>query len=455
MCHVPDGNGEYQGCGSFPENGEELRIIKHRKGICTLDEAGLDMRKKIVRMFGIGMACLTVCFCSGKVYASTISEIKKQQEENQKQLNNVQGQISGLENGQSEVGGEIEELDAGVVEIIASVDIIKEEIVEKEGQIAETETEYEAAKQQEEEQYTTMKRRIQFMYEQGDVSYVQILLASENFGDMINKADYIEQLYEYDRKMLKQYQEIKEYVQQVWDRLEEEKSELEASQHELEEEQAYMEQLLEEKKQEYENYNVQIAKAKQQAAAYKTKIKQQTAQIRKLEEEERKRREEEERKKREEEARRAAEAAAGSASGDSGSSSGSSSSGSSSSGASVSIPSGGSASGQAIANYACQFIGNPYVAGGTSLTDGADCSGFVWRVFKDKGYSVPRTSWDLRSAGREVSYSEAQPGDIICYAGHVGIYIGNGNIVHASTPKSGIKITTATYKSILSVRRVA
>jgi len=77
------------------------------------------------------------------------------------------------------------------------------------------------------------------------------------------------------------------------------------------------------------------------------------------------------------------------------------------------------------------------------------------KVFKDKGYTVPRTSWELRNVGTEVSYSNAQPGDIICYAGHVGIYIGNGNIVHASTPKSGIKITTATYKSILSVRRVA
>ncbi len=423
-------------------------------GNLRTDETGLCMGKKILGWVGVGMACLIVCFSSDKVYACSIADIKRQQEEDRRQLNNVQGQISGLESEQGEVGEEIEELDASVVELIASVELIKEEIVDKEAQIQVTEGEYAEAKRQEEEQYETMKRRIQFMYEEGDISYMQLLMTSDSFGDMLNKADYIEQLYEYDRKMLQQYQETKEYVQQVWDRLEEEKSELEASKHELEEEQAYMEQLLEEKRQQYENFNVQIARAKQQAAAYKTKIKQQTAQIKKLEEEERKRREEEERRKREEEARRAAEAAANASSASSSAES-SGSSGSQSSSPSVSIPSGGSASGQAIANYACQFIGNPYVAGGTSLTNGADCSGFVWRVFKDKGYSVPRTSWDLRSAGREVSYSEAQPGDIVCYAGHVGIYIGNGNIVHASTPKSGIKITTATYKSILSVRRVA
>ncbi len=440
----------------------------------TLDESGLYMGKKLVRAASIGMVCLMACSFSGKAYASSISEIRRQQEENQRQLNNVQGQISGLEDEQSEVGGEIEELDANVVEIIASVEIIKDEIVEKEEQIKVTEAEYEQAKHREEEQYASMKLRIQFMYEEGDISYVQLLLTSESFSDMLNKADYIEQLYEYDRKMLEEYQKAKDYVHEVWDRLEEEKSELEATKHELEEEQAYVEQLLEEKKEEYENYNVQIARAKQQAAAYKTKIKQQTAQIRKLEEEERKRREEEERKKREEEARkkkeeearRAAEAANNASSqdaepssesqGSSESSGESSSSGSSeSSGSSVSIPSGGSSSGQAIANYACQFIGNPYVAGGTSLTNGADCSGFVYSVFKDKGYSVPRTSHELRSVGTEVSYSNAAPGDIVCYAGHVGIYIGNGNIVHASTPKSGIKITHATYKTILSVRRVA
>lgn len=416
------------------------------------------MKKKAARMACISMACLILCSLSGKVYASTISEIKKQQEEDQKKLNSVQGQISGLEGEQSGIGEEIEEIDAELVQIIASVDLIKEEIVEKEGQIEETEAEYEVARQQEEEQYETMKIRIKYMYEQGNISYVQLFMSSESFADMLNKADYVEQLYAYDRKMLEEYQAAKEYAQQVWDKLEEEKSELVASQHELEEEQEYMEELLEEKKQEYENYSVQIARAKQEAAAYRTRIKQQTAQIKKLEEEERKRREEEERKRKEEEERKRREAEASASSGESDTpspDSNSSSSSSSSSGGSVTVSSGGSAAGQAIASYACQFIGNPYVAGGTSLTNGADCSGFVWRVFKDKGYTVPRTSWELRNVGTEVSYSNAQPGDIICYAGHVGIYIGNGNIVHASTPKSGIKITTATYKSILSVRRVA
>ena len=110
--------------------------------------------------------------------------------------------------------------------------------------------------------------------------------------------------------------------------------------------------------------------------------------------------------------------------------------------------------GQAIVDYACQFIGNPYVWGGTSLTDGADCSGFVWRVYKDFGYSVPRTSYSFRSYGSEVSYSEAQPGDVICYAGHVALYIGNGQIVHASTQRTGIKITNATYKEMLTIRRI-
>ncbi len=112
------------------------------------------------------------------------------------------------------------------------------------------------------------------------------------------------------------------------------------------------------------------------------------------------------------------------------------------------------AGGQAIADYACQFIGNPYVWGGTSLTNGADCSGFVQSVFAQFGISLPRTSYDQRGVGVAVSYDQAMPGDIICYDGHVGIYIGGGQIVNAQNPAQGIGISPAGYTTILSVRRV-
>ena len=114
----------------------------------------------------------------------------------------------------------------------------------------------------------------------------------------------------------------------------------------------------------------------------------------------------------------------------------------------------GSELGKTIAKYACQFIGNPYVMGGTSLTNGADCSGFIYKIYQDFGYSIPRTSYLQRSAGTEVSYENAQPGDIICYDGHVGMYIGGGLIVHASSAKTGIKVSRAQYRTILSVRRI-
>lgn len=107
-----------------------------------------------------------------------------------------------------------------------------------------------------------------------------------------------------------------------------------------------------------------------------------------------------------------------------------------------------------VAGYALQFVGNPYVWGGTSLTNGADCSGFVMSVYAHYGISLPHSSSALRGVGRSVSYSEAQPGDIICYSGHVAIYIGGGQIVHASNPSDGIKVSSATYKSIITVRRV-
>ncbi len=116
----------------------------------------------------------------------------------------------------------------------------------------------------------------------------------------------------------------------------------------------------------------------------------------------------------------------------------------------------GSGNGAAVANYALQFVGNPYVYGGTSLTNGADCSGFVMSVYRNFGVSLPHSSGADRSVGSAVSggLSNAQAGDIVCYSGHVGIYIGNGQIVHASTAKTGIKVSNAGYRSPVAVRRI-
>ncbi len=115
----------------------------------------------------------------------------------------------------------------------------------------------------------------------------------------------------------------------------------------------------------------------------------------------------------------------------------------------------GSGAGASVANYALQFVGNPYVYGGSSLTGGTDCSGFVMSVYRNYGVSLPHSSGAQRGCGYSVGgLANAQAGDIVCYSGHVGIYIGGGQIVHASTAATGIKVSNASYRSVLDVRRI-
>ncbi len=392
-------------------------------------------------------------------------DLEKQSKDSQNKLNSANSKIGDYSEAKDDTQEAIDETNTELVGLMADIEMIKEDIAYKEELIDKTQKEYDEAKEQEETLYAAMVQRVKYMYEKGNLSYVQILLTATSYSDALNKVNFVENLYEYDRIKLAEYVAAKEAAQAYGEQLEGEKAELETSQYELEQEQEYMEELLAQYKATYADYEVKIAKAKQDAAVYTAQIKSQQSGIASLQKQiEAKQKEVDEAKKATQEAKAAEDAAKAEAegngtgntdvaSGDSGQTSGGSGSSGSGSGSSKSYSSPGSLSGSNVASYACQFVGNPYVAGGTSLTNGADCSGFVQSVYKAFGVSVPRTSWAQGSYGREVSYSDAQPGDVIYYGGHVGIYIGGGQIVHASTQKTGIKYSPATYRSIISVRR--
>ncbi len=411
------------------------------------------MRKKI---FSLVLILVLGCSMTQTAYATSISELQKQRQEKENQKKNTQGEldeindkIDTLAGEKDDVDAQIEEMTAQIAEMLASISLMEDEIAQTEDDIAQAEKDYEAACIKEDNQYKAMKKRIQYLYEKGEESYLQLILQAESWGDMLNKAEYVQEIYTYDQKMLDDYAATVQEVAELKEGLEIKKSELEAARHEMEEEKGVLQESLDEQKLISKDYEIHLAQAQQEAAAYKARIKQQNAEIKQLAAaEEAKRAEEEAKRREEEEAKKRAEQAASAGSANTNTDEKKSGSGSQST-AKI-----GSGTGADIAAYASQFVGNPYVPGGTSLTNGADCSGFTQSVYKAYGYNIPRTSAAQRSAGREVSYAEAQPGDLICYAGHVAIYLGNGRIVHASSVKTGIKYGTATYKTILSVRRI-
>ena len=431
-------------------------------------------------------------------YAKTSEELKKQKQELEKEQQKLKDQqkavesekagsekslqqanrnINELAGEQQAVGEQIDETNNELIGLLTSIELIQSEIADKKQQIEDTKAEYEEQKRLEEKLYSEMKQRVRFMYEQGDNTYVMLLLQSQSFSELLNKASYVEEIYDYDRKKLAEFMEAKEAALYLSELLEEEKSELETSEYELEEEQAYMEELLAQYRQQYADFDVRLSKARQEAAVYSAQLKAQTAQLKSLQNEINKKQQDiktvakaadeaasREAAEKAAKEKKAAEKAlkkknAGTTTADNTTDSPSDTSGSGSASQSESASpkksysAPGSATGSNIANYACQFVGNPYVAGGTSLTNGCDCSGFVMSVYAAFGISVPRTSFSQSQAGREVSYENAQAGDVIYYGGHVAIYLGGGRIVHASTPRTGIKYENATYRTILTVRR--
>lgn len=462
------------------------------------------MRKRFL-CFTLGLM-LTISQAVPAGAASRKDQLKQDKAAAQSQLAAQESKINNLEDQKQTLSAEIDQLDSDLVNIMVEIEILDGELSDKEAQIEQTKADLAVAEENKQKQYEAMKKRIQYLYEKGgDDAWAQMLFQASDFASLLNQAEYVQQMYDSDRNSLEEFKETVQQVKDLGDQLDSEKAELEEMNQEYQNRQASMQTQLEEKKATSSDYDAQIAQAQNQAAQYTELIRQQNAEIQKIEEEEKKAAEEAARKAAEEAAKKAAaeeaakkaqeeankkaadEAAKKAAaeaskksSSASGSNTGSASStsnkansntssnntGSSSSattskdsGSSSSSSSGSSVSynptGQSVVNYACQFVGNPYVWGGTSLTNGADCSGFIMSVYAKFGVSLPHSSGAMAGCGRAVSYSEAMPGDIICYAGHVAIYMGGGQIVHASNAKDGIKISgNAAYRPIVAVRRV-
>lgn len=411
------------------------------------------MKKKFI---ALSLAVLISSSQILTVSASREDEISQSKQQAQSDLEATNSRISEMEAAQEELLAEIDQKEQELVQIISAIEILDGEISEKETQIQQTKEDLAAAEAERDKQYEAMKTRIQYLYENGGSdAWAQILLEDGDLSNLLSKAENTQQLYEYDKESREKYISLVEETQNLETQLEDEKSELESMQQENQSQKAQLEQIVAEKKAASDDYENQIADAQNLAAEYTQMIQEYNEELQKIEEE--RQAEEARRKAAEEAAEKEQQEAAkntsqkSTAGSSSSSDSGSQSSGSSSTGSS----SQGSASGQAVVNYALQFVGNPYVWGGTSLTNGADCSGFIMSVYAHFGYSLPHSSAAMRSCGRSVSYSEAQPGDIICYSGHVAIYMGGGQIVHASDEKSGIKVSSnAAYRQILSVRRI-
>lgn len=373
---------------------------------------------------------------------------EQEKEENEGKLNATNSTIYSLTSELGTVEDSIEETTSALTQIMLELELLDVDIANKETDIDNATVALNDAILREQEQYDAMKIRIQYLYETGNEDLLTVYMESGSISEALTRADYIEGLYSYDRQMLGEYQDTVLEVSELKSSLETEREELLDLQAEYEEEQANMELVIDELQELSDDYAAKISAAQSQANQYAATIAAQNAALQSLDAQITEAEAEEARKKAEEEAKLLAEAAQN--------------------GTGVTVTttgnvtydttpiynSGGSDLGKAIANYGCQFIGNPYVYGGTSLTQGADCSGFTMSVYKNFGYNLPRSSSAQQSVGREVSYSEAQPGDIICYSGHVAIYIGNGQIVHASTPSGGIKIGSATFRTIITVRRV-
>lgn len=407
----------------------------------------------VLLVIALGFSQFSVALADKK---SDAQEKKKEAEEN---LDKKNKEIEEIEKQQQQIQSEIDQLDAELVQVMIDLSTLEEELAVKEDELAETRANLEQAKIDEENQYQAMKKRIQFMYENGNSTLLSSILESDNISDLINRVEYFNEIYSYDRDLLTAYQETKEQVAALEQQQQDEVTALEETRVAYEAKAVDYQNMIASKEESMDGFDSLLKQAQQLASEYQNTISAQNTIIAN----------EEAREAQERAAQEAAAAAAaaanqnnntggGSSSNGGGSTGGgSSSNGGSSTGGGQSLNPGYSTnvSGSDVVAYAMTFVGNPYVWGGKDPNTGADCSGFTSYVYAHFGINIPSYSYSQRSVGKEVSYENAQPGDLICYAGHVAIYMGNGKIVHAKGTAYGIVGNdNATYRPIITVRRV-
>lgn len=384
-----------------------------------------------------------------KVYAKTKKQkdAEKKKSQAEQNLKDKKNEINGLKDQQQTTADDIKNKSAKLDEILAAQKKLQIDITNKQAEIEQNQKDLAAAQEKQQEQYDAMKKRIQFMYENSAEDNIwTAIIESNGITDMLNRIEYVSDVYDSDRALMDSYQAAVEQVKEIGTKLDNDMNELTAMQDDYEKQQADVEAAIVALENQKEQYASQIAQAQQQADNYQNII---TAQGKIIQEQE----------------AAAAAAAAAAARANSSSSSPSYDGGGAGKGGSIAsdYAAGGGknpgastgVSGSSVVSYAMQFVGNPYVWAGNSLTNGVDCSGFVHEVYAHFGISTPRYSQAFKSVGQAVSFDNIQPGDVVVYPGHVAIYAGGGVIVEAQSTKAGITANRSVQcHTILAIRRL-
>lgn len=352
------------------------------------------------------------------VYAKT--EAEKKRDAYKKKLKAKNSDIANIKDSQSDVKDSITVAAAKMKTLLSKQEQLKSDIKGKQNEVEQANKKLEEAKEEEQNQYDAMKLRIQYLYENStDNSIWSAILESNGLSDMLNRIEYATDLYKSDRELMTSYQNAVKKVEDWTMQLADEMDSLLALQDKYQTQQGELKTLMAKLEQQKDAYAQQLAEAQKQAQDYKKTISKQEAII------------------------RAQEAAAARANANTYDGGGTGASGGIASDSYLKDPDCNPSqttdvSGADIVAFAQQFVGNPYVWGGNSLTNGVDCSGFVHQVYAHFGISTPRYSQAFKSVGQPVSYQNIQAGDVVVYPGHVAIYIGNGNIVEAQSTRAGI-----------------